>query len=215
MSPEPTRPRRGRPPIPVDRIVAAALEIVAEDGVAGLSLRSLAGRLSSSTSTLYRHVANRAELLALVFDELLGEVLEDEPAAERRWDEECRAVATRLFTVLSRHRGSAGLVGDAIPVGPNALALRERLFGILTGAGFPLDVAGTAVATLGHYAIGFAMQSAGSPAEPQTVDHLNGVDAGRYPLTAGGSAGLPIPLDVEFAFGLDLILRGLRHHLDD
>ncbi|MFZ2503103.1 MAG: TetR/AcrR family transcriptional regulator [Nocardioides sp.] len=208
-------PRRGRPPIPRERIVAVALEIVAQEGADALSLRNLAARLSSSTSTLYRHVDNRRELIALVFDGLLGEVPLDGGTAHPQWGEECRAVASKLFSVLSAHRGAAGLVGETVPSGPNALAIREYLFGVLTGAGFPLGISAKAVATLGHYVIGFAMQApANSPAHP-SENRLGDIDSEKYPLTAEALPRLPIPLDVEFAFGLDLILNGLRRYLGD
>ena len=37
-------------------------------------MRSLAQRLESGTATLYRHFANRSELVAMVVDRMLGEV---------------------------------------------------------------------------------------------------------------------------------------------
>ena len=52
----------------------AALELVDEHGADALSMRSLAQRLGSGTATLYRHFANRAELVAMVVDRMLGEV---------------------------------------------------------------------------------------------------------------------------------------------
>lgn len=214
MTTSPSTPRRGRPPIPKERIVSAALEILARDGAEALSLRSLAAHLSSSTSTLYRHVANRGELLELVVDELLGEVLcdlvVDTGSVPSAWDDECRAVATRLFRILTAHRGAAGLVGGSVPTGPNALAVREHLLRVLTAAGFPLDVSAQAVATLGHYVIGFAIQApAGSPDEAEGSP-LSDVDSIAHPLTSAALPRLPFSLEVEFAFGLDLIMDGLR-----
>lgn len=203
-----TKSRRGRPPLPRQRIIDTALSIVAEEGADALGLRRLADRLSSSTSTLYRHVANRSKLVSLVFDSLLGEVLpDDEPS--REWEDECRTTATRLFQTVTRHRGAAALIGESVPSGPNALAVHEHLFGVLTRAGFPLATAVRSVATLGRYTISFAIQSGSE--QPESPVSLGEVDAVKYPLTATVSPRLSIPLDEEFAFGLDLILRGLRN----
>ena len=66
---------RGRPAVPLDRIVTAALEIVDEQGADALSMRSLAQRLGSGTATLYRHFASRSELVSMVVDRMLEDVV--------------------------------------------------------------------------------------------------------------------------------------------
>ena len=62
------RRSRGRPAMPPGRIVAAALELVDAQGADALSMRTLAQRLNPGTATLYRHFANRSELIAHVVD---------------------------------------------------------------------------------------------------------------------------------------------------
>ena len=42
----------GRPPVPLERIVATALQIVDEEGADALSMRTLAQRLGSGTACL-------------------------------------------------------------------------------------------------------------------------------------------------------------------
>src|SRR5689334_21438086 len=74
-TPSPSAQRsRGRPPLPLDRIIATAIEIVDEEGADALSMRTLAQRLESGTATLYRHFGSRAQLVAHVVDAVLGEV---------------------------------------------------------------------------------------------------------------------------------------------
>ena len=53
----------GRPPIETERIVEAALQIVDEGDAAALSMRTVATRLNSSTSTIYRHFPSKESLL--------------------------------------------------------------------------------------------------------------------------------------------------------
>ncbi len=55
-----------------DRLVAAALELINEDGLDALSMRSLATRLQVKAASLYWHVRDRRELLELLAEAILG-----------------------------------------------------------------------------------------------------------------------------------------------
>src|ERR1700758_1342265 len=95
---------RGRPALPLDRMLAAALELVDEQGADALSMRSLAQRLESGTATLYRHFASRSELVAMMVDRLLGEIdLDAERLAALPWQQACTAFAQHMFDALGRH----------------------------------------------------------------------------------------------------------------
>ncbi len=59
--------------------MAAAVEVLDESGVAGLSMRKVAQRLDTGAASLYAYVSGKDELLELVFDELVGQV--DAPRA--------------------------------------------------------------------------------------------------------------------------------------
>ncbi|MBK3572805.1 TetR family transcriptional regulator [Streptomyces sp. MBT65] len=130
----------GRPPVPPDRIVAMALQIVDEEGAEALSMRALAERLGSSTATLYRHFGNRAELVAQVVDHMFG-LVELEELASASWRQSLRAMAHAMFRALGRHGNAARLLAEQIPVGPNAMALRERCVAVLLKAGFEAALA--------------------------------------------------------------------------
>ncbi|GAA5032631.1 TetR/AcrR family transcriptional regulator [Microbacterium fluvii] len=204
-----TPPRRpGRPPIPRERIIEAALEFVDEHGGDALTLRALATQMSSGTATLYRNVSGRAELIGLVVDRMLAEVPdvgEDEDTG-RSWDEVCREVLTGAFLALTRHRRAASLLADTFPDGPAAFALRERLTRALLRADFPVETAASSVATLARYTLGIAMQSDNDQPSPEALIALEG---GRYPYLAKITGRLP-ELHEEFEFGLALMLRGLE-----
>ena len=57
-----------------ERLVEAALELVNEDGLDGLSMRALADRLDVKASSLYWHVRDRRELLELLAESILEPV---------------------------------------------------------------------------------------------------------------------------------------------
>jgi len=204
---------RGRPALPLDRILAAALELVDEQGADALSMRSLAQRLGSGTATLYRHFADRSELVALVIDHILGEV-DAQSVVESSWQQACISFAQHMFDALGRHGNVASLLVDYTPVGPNALANRELCLSVLLDNGFAPTAAAHAYATLARYVLGFAIQLSASPASDAHEAELSAVfhqlDPSRFPATVSVADDLPVPLQDEFAFGLQLIVAGLE-----
>src|SRR3982751_1214891 len=66
-----TPARRGRPPLPATeaKILAATREILAEGGVASLTMEGVAGRAGVAKTTVYRRYRSRDDLaLALLID---------------------------------------------------------------------------------------------------------------------------------------------------
>lgn len=187
-------------------------------------MRTLAQRLDSGTATLYRHFANRAEVVGHVVDHMFGEVeIAEEEFAGRSWEQVCTAVARGMFEILGRHRNAAALLVEEVPVGPHALALRERCIAVLLESGFPPARAALIYATLARYVLGFAIQLGGPPADrdeelPRGAA-FHDLDPARFPATVAVADSLPVPLEVEFAFGLELIIAGLasslRNHRPD
>lgn len=177
-------------------------------------MRTLAQRLESGTATLYRHFGNRATLITHVVDRVFGEVdLAAESLARLSWDQACRTVAQAMFEALGRHRKIAPLLMEQTPTGPNAMLLRERCLAVLLDGGFPPDLAARAYATLARYVLGFAIQLAGSgdDAEQERASaHFRHVSPTEFPATLAVVDSLPVPLEDEFAFGLELIIGGLR-----
>jgi hypothetical protein len=55
-------------------VVAEALTLIAQDGVAALTMRALAARLGVVPGALYRHVRSKEQLQDLVLDGVLAEV---------------------------------------------------------------------------------------------------------------------------------------------
>jgi TetR/AcrR family tetracycline transcriptional repressor len=202
----------GRPPVPRDRIIDTALRIVDEHGADALSMRALAQELNSGTATLYRHFANRSQLIAHVVDRVFGEVqVDSEKLATLGWQQACKSVAQSMFDVLLRHPNVAPLLVEEVPVGPNALAQRERLMAILLDNGFAPELAARSYATLARYVLGFAIQLADRSILQDTrlAGLFHELDPQFFPATVTVADHLPVPLEDEFTFGLDLIVDGL------
>ena len=208
----PSSRSRGRPSLPLERILAAALELVDEQGADALSMRSLAQRLGSGTATLYRHFAGRSELVALMVDRMIGET--DLPAvASMPWQQACISLAQNMFDALSRHGNVASLLIGHVPMGPHALAQRELVLAVLLDNGFAPAVAAHAYATLSRYVLGFAIQASGSAVagaqDAELSAKFQALDPARYPATVAAADALPVPLQEEFEFGLRLVVAGM------
>ena len=211
---------RGRPALPLDRILTAALEILDEQGADALSMRSLAQRLESGTATLYRHFANRSELVAMLVEHILGEIdIDAQAVAELPWRQTCMLFARQMFEALGRHGNVAPLLIGHVPIGPNALAGRELCLSALLDNGFAPSVAAHAYATLARYVLGFAIQLSGSTSARADQEAEGDAEASaafhhlhpsRYPATVAVADELPVPLEEEFEFGLRLIVAGLE-----
>ena len=77
-----------------ERLVEAALELVNEEGLDGLSMRALADRLQVKASSLYWHVRDRSELLELLGESILETV--SRPRQRASWRETVLAIGDAL-----------------------------------------------------------------------------------------------------------------------
>jgi AcrR family transcriptional regulator len=200
----------------VDRIVTTALQIVDDEGAEALSMRTLAQRLDSGTATLYRHFAGRAQVIAQVVDRVFGAVeFDDAEIRAMTWQQACKAAACKMFDALRGHRNVTSLLVENVPIGPHAMAVRERMIAVLLDNGFPPPLAARSYATLARYVLGFAIQlsSAGDLDDARLSGVFHDLDPQLFPATLAVADSLPVPLDDEFAFGLDLIVEGLTQQL--
>ena len=182
-------------------------------------MRLLADRLGSGTATLYRHLASKDELMVYVVDRILGEVdieTDADTLSTTTWQEATARGASAFYEVLKSHPNALPLLVSQVPVGPNALANRERSVAVLLTCGFPLDLAARAYTAVAHYVVGFALQQH-DPGPPQREeaaklrDFYRALDANTYAATVAAADELTsVPLDQEFRFGLQLVLDGIE-----
>jgi AcrR family transcriptional regulator len=131
----PRLPRRREPPsrrtaITVEAIVGAAIALMDESGVAGLSMRGVAKQLGTGAASLYAHVSWKDELLELVFDALVGQVPLPEPDPAR-WREQLAQMLRDLRRVLLSHRDAALAGLGRIPTSPQTLRAAEVMVTVM------------------------------------------------------------------------------------
>ena len=209
-----------------EAIVAAALKVLRAEGIDALSMRRVATELGTGAASLYAHVAHKEELLDLVLDEVLGEIELPDPDAVH-WRERITALWTDSRAALARNGDIARVLLGRIPLGPNSLRIAETTMAILRAGGVPDQAVAWAVDVVGSYIAATAIETAehvnleragGDPDEyySQVRTYLVALPAGRFPTTAALVGELTAgDSDERFAFGLDLIVRGLAAHADE
>src|SRR5580704_7338876 len=110
---------REQPALSRAAIVREAIAMLDAEGTEALSMRKLGARLNAGATSLYRHVANRDELMELALDEVAAEITVP-PIEGQGW----RVAATQAAgSVRAAALGQAGLAY----LGPNLMSVSERL----------------------------------------------------------------------------------------
>ncbi len=234
--------KRNRASLSPRLIVAEAIRLLDSEGLEALSMRTLGKRLDAGATSLYRHVANKDELMELVVDEIYGEIeLPDNadpgrqgPGAVDRasWRESVVASARNLRATILRHPWLASVLGEIgfAYLGPNVMRLNDRLLAGYEAVGFPLAEADQAISTVAAYVVGT------STAEAAWLTRLarSGQDDGEWEENLRASAevatkahprlrtwfedyGTKNPRQVReetFEYGLQRVLDGLEVRLD-
>src|SRR5689334_6242464 len=134
-----SEPARDKKPLTRELIVDAALALLERDGLQGLSMRRLAQELGSGAASLYWHVGDKEQLLALMLDRIVGEMEVVEPDPDN-WQETVKEMLRAMRRHLTKRRDAAALSLGRVPAGPSSLPVMERSLAILKAAGLPARV---------------------------------------------------------------------------
>jgi AcrR family transcriptional regulator len=130
--PNPPAARRARA-LDRDRVIRGARELLEEAGLDELTMRRLAEHLGTKVASLYRHVRDKDEVLALVAEDLCSEL--PAVAPDGSWQEQLRALAWSFRAEFARRRDAARLLASTPPIGPRRLALIEVVLSVLRRSG--------------------------------------------------------------------------------
>src|SRR5680860_1393223 len=97
-----------REPLTRERVLQAAVELVDERGLGSLTMRRLGSRLGVEAMALYRHVANKDEILDGIVELVVGEI--EIPASGSEWRVAMTLRAHSARDVLRRHPWAIGLM---------------------------------------------------------------------------------------------------------
>jgi AcrR family transcriptional regulator len=118
----PTGGRRGpRARVTTGSVVDAAIRLADADGLAGVTVRHLAGDLGVSTMSVYTHVNSRDDLLVLMVDAVHQRTVRV-PYGRAGWRARVRRVAEANLARLQQHPWLLDVVDDRTALGPGTLA---------------------------------------------------------------------------------------------
>ncbi len=157
-------------PLDRDAILAAATAVADADGIAAVTMRSVAASLGYKPMALYRHTAGKDDLLDGMVDAVLAQVATPDPTGGWRAELRRRAVSARA--VLFRHPWALGLMESRVSPGPAALRHHDAVLGVLREAGFSLPAAARAYTVVDAYVYGFVLQESAVPAAPGVREQM-------------------------------------------
>ncbi|MEW1912501.1 TetR/AcrR family transcriptional regulator C-terminal domain-containing protein [Kitasatospora sp. NPDC085895] len=224
-----TDPRGSRDAaLTADRIVAAATAVADAEGLAALSMRRVAAELGVATMSLYRHVADKDDLLLRMLDTALAEFGFPDERPDG-WREPLALAARMLWDTCRRHPWLAPALSMTRPqIVPSAMPFTEWVLGALDGRGLDPWTVFTTHLTLFNYVRGTAvnvesestaMADSGLDADEwmatQEPALLALMDTGRFPLLQRHvTDGYDFDLDRLFEFGLQRLLDGIAALVD-
>ncbi len=205
-----------------DLVLDTALALVDQEGLEGLSMRRLASKLGVEAMAIYRHAANKQELLGGIIDRVLSELRVDSRDCDD-WQEWLRSWARDFRRVVLAHPNVFPLLVTrplSIPLSqrpPAVLAQLEAMLTVLEKAGFCPQEALRAQQTFSGYLLGHLLielrQVIEDPEEPEPALRLGlyRLPARQFPRLRK-AAVLLVDQDADAAFetGLGTILDGLR-----
>jgi AcrR family transcriptional regulator len=201
-----------------ERVLKVAIAHADAGGLDALSMRKLAEELDVAPMALYRHVANKDDLIDGMVDVVFSEV--GLPSIGPDWRTAMRQRGISLRDVLARHRWAIGLMESRRNPGPANLRHHDAVIGSLRAGGFDMALVAHAYSVLDSYIYGFALTKMNLPFESgddvaeiaETM--LKPFPVNEYPnLMAFLTEHVMKPgydNGDEFEVGLDLILDGLE-----
>ena len=225
--PHPDEPGNGhrpgpRPGLTLGRIVTAAIGIADQEGLGAVSLARVAATLGTVTTSLYRHVRSKNDLVVVMRDAAAAPS-SDLPAPDpTRWRESLAAIAWQLYEVYRRHPWVLQVPTSGPPSTPNELLWGEHMLRALSRTTLGAHDQLRAVTLIS----GYVREQARLTLDPAIADGGDAVTGDyfgflgrvltphRYPMFCRlfadqANTGTIGHSDQDFQFGVDRILAGL------
>jgi AcrR family transcriptional regulator len=209
-----------REPLTKERILRAAVALADKGGVESLSMRRLAQELGVVPMALYKHVANKDEMLDGMVDVVVGQI--DPPLEGADWKTAIRERVLSARRALLRHPWASRVIESRTAPTPTVIGYMDEMIGILRKGGFSVDLTHHAMHAMGSRALGFTQELFDdTPDDPPEIQAIAAQQAAeQYPYISEMAAaighddasvvGQGCDDQFEFEFALDLMLGGLE-----
>jgi AcrR family transcriptional regulator len=209
-----------RSPLTRERVLRTAVALADQGGIESLSMRKLAQALDVVPMALYRHFANKDELLNGLVDLVVGEI--DPPLDGADWKTAIRERILSARRALLRHPWGSKVIESRTTPTPVVLGYMDSMIGLFRTGGFSPDLTHHALHAIGSRMFGFTQEVFNDTADvdPAAEADMWGAMAETYPYifeiftmishddTSVVGAGCDDQFEFEFA--LDLMLDGLE-----
>ncbi|MFD7024015.1 TetR/AcrR family transcriptional regulator C-terminal domain-containing protein [Promicromonospora sukumoe] len=211
-----------------DHLLRAAIEIADAEGLEAVSMRRLAAQLGVGPMSLYRHVANKDELLVAMADRAFGEI--DLPrTGPEGWRARLELTARRQWQLCRTHLWLSRTVSFTRPLlVPNMMAQTEWTLRALDGLGLPPAVRMREALALHGLVVTAALSLADEVEAEQdsgvTLDRWHAeqgaradelLRSGRFPLLASVPGEVARDVDGLFEYSLARHLDGFAALVGD
>jgi AcrR family transcriptional regulator len=210
-----------RAPLNRDRVLRAAVALADDAGIDALNMRNLAQELGVVPMALYKHVANKEELLDGMVEVIVGEI--DQPMPATDWKAAIRQRILSARQALLRHGWASQVIESRTNAPPIVLDYMDSLIGMFLAGGFSVDLTHHVMHALGSRMWGFTQEvfpAPPPPADPDIRAAMFSQVAARWPhivavATAsthdeGSAVGPGCDDEFEFEFALDALLDGFE-----
>ncbi|MFE0591211.1 TetR/AcrR family transcriptional regulator [Micromonospora echinospora] len=215
-----------RTPLSRARVLRAAVALADEAGIESLSMRNLAQDLGVVPMALYKHVANKDELLDGMIDVVVGEI--DPPTPGADWKRTIRERILSARQMLLRHPWAPLAIESRNMATPALLAYLDSMVGAFRAGGFSANLAHHVMHAMGSRILGFSQElfdparraGRSGTTSPDPPAGLPPEVAARFPHLAeiataashddASVVGPGCDDQFEFEFALDLLLDGIE-----
>jgi len=204
-------------------VLRAAVALADKTGIESLSMRRLAEDLGVVPMALYKHVANKEELLDGMIDVVVGEI--DPPVAGAGWKSAVRQRILSARRALLRHPWASQVMESKQNPTPLVLAYMDTMIGLFRAGGFSVNLTHHVMHTIGSRVLGFSQElfNDSSTVDPEVAAAMMRELGPKFPnvlaiATAASHeeasvVGPGCDDQYEFEFALDLLLDGFERLL--
>lgn len=213
-----------------DRIVAASIRMLDEEGLSKLSMRKLATELGVTAMSLYWYVDTKDDILEYAMDSVYGEIDLAAVDAAADWRDRIRLLALDYRRMLVRHAWMSPSAGQYLNIGPNAIAVGQKIHDTVAETGLSLDRRPSAMSAVFQFVYGYGTiesqfgrraAEAGMSQDEFYVDSVNAfrddpdlteqVEGLKEILDERTSHdSLSVVWDRDFGYALDVLIAGIE-----
>jgi AcrR family transcriptional regulator len=225
--------RRARGSLSQEEILEAATQLIEKNGLAQLSMGTLAKRMNSGVTSIYWYFRSKDELLQALTDRVSHQIYHDlPPFGDGPWHEELYRYFAEFRNIMETSPVYREVFAYRIQflferaaMRPSVLRRLESGLAYLVQNGLSLEEATVAFNACSNFVRGFVIlehgldtdrSSSGQGADGTEEFQPNDVDATKYPLIAKiGLSRIANLGDEQFESGLRLLIEGVRASVTD